>query len=85
VRAAGGADEPFRITIADDGAGMPSEVAARIFEPLYTTKSKGTGLGLAIVSNIVKSHQGAIRVESEAERGTTFVIELPSCLRKAHA
>lgn len=77
VRARHVLDNGLQISIEDDGVGMPEDVAARIFEPLYTTKAKGTGLGLAIVANIVKAHSGAIRVESEVDRGTRFVIDLP--------
>jgi two-component system, NtrC family, sensor histidine kinase HydH len=78
VRAEGGGDRPHRIVVADDGVGIPADVAAKIFEPLFTTKTKGTGLGLAIVANIVKGHRGSIRVESEAGAGARFIIELPS-------
>lgn len=78
VRAVGGAAEPFLVTIADNGCGIPKEARERIFQPLFTTKVKGTGLGLAIVSNVIKRHQGSIRVESEVDQGTQFHIELPS-------
>jgi signal transduction histidine kinase len=53
-------------------------VCARIFEPLFTTKTKGTGLGLAIVAGVVARHQGKIRVDSKLGTGTTFTVELPS-------
>lgn len=68
-----------KITIADNGAGMPAEVKKRIFEPFFSTKDvgKGTGLGLSIVFNIVKSHHGNIMVDSEPGQGTTFTIILP--------
>jgi signal transduction histidine kinase len=77
VAAEGGGGLPLRVSVTDNGAGMTPEVAARIFEPLFTTKTKGTGLGLAIVSNTVRRHGGDIRVESAVGRGTRFVIELP--------
>ena len=77
VRAGGGGEQPWRIEVVDDGAGMPPEVVQRIFEPLFTTKMKGTGLGLAIVAGAVKRHGGSINVQSEAGKGTTFAIELP--------
>jgi signal transduction histidine kinase len=77
VRADGGGAAPWRITVTDDGAGIPRDAIASIFEPLFTTKSKGTGLGLSIVANIVRAHGGSISVESEAGKGTTFVVELP--------
>ncbi len=66
------------ITVADTGRGIPRESQDKIFEPFFTTKDKGTGLGLAIVYNIIKKHNGNIKVESEADRGTTFTITLPS-------
>ncbi|MDP2993107.1 MAG: ATP-binding protein, partial [Deltaproteobacteria bacterium] len=47
------------------------------FEPFFTTKHKGSGLGLAIVKNIVEGHGGTMRIESEAGKGATFIIDLP--------
>ncbi|MGZ3420205.1 MAG: sensor histidine kinase [Polyangiales bacterium] len=78
VVAEGGGDKPWRISVVDDGPGMPSDVIERVFEPLFTTKTKGTGLGLAIVSNMVKAHRGVIRVDSSLGRGSRFDIELPA-------
>ncbi|MGZ5970978.1 MAG: sensor histidine kinase, partial [Polyangiales bacterium] len=78
VVAEGGGDTPWRISVVDDGPGMPSDVIERVFEPLFTTKTKGTGLGLAIVSNMVKAHRGVIRVDSSLGRGSRFDIELPA-------
>ena len=65
------------LLVRDNGKGMPAEVRARIFEPLYTTKLRGTGLGLAIVEGIVKRHGGQIQVASELGRGTTFSVTIP--------
>ena len=59
----------WRVTIADTGPGISPEVAARIFEPLFTTKTKGTGLGLAIVSTVVKRHDGSIRCRERSWQG----------------
>jgi hypothetical protein len=71
-------DEAVEVTVADSGVGMPPEVRARIFEPFFTTKGEaGTGLGLAGVLAIVERHAGAVAVESEPGRGTTFRITLP--------
>jgi signal transduction histidine kinase len=69
-----------KISIADNGIGMPDEVKNRIFDHLFTTKGvgKGTGLGLAIARQIVvEKHGGAIVVNSQVGQGTTFVILLP--------
>jgi signal transduction histidine kinase len=66
------------ITVSDSGSGIPQESIEKIFEPFYTTKDKGTGLGLAIVYNIIKKHNGDITIESEAGKGTTFTITLPT-------
>jgi signal transduction histidine kinase/pSer/pThr/pTyr-binding forkhead associated (FHA) protein len=68
------------IRISDTGCGIKPEDIQRIFTPLFTTKGegKGTGLGLSISQDIIKSHNGAIEVESVPGKGTTFIIRLPS-------
>ena len=68
------------VRVRDNGQGIPAEVKEKIFQPLFTTKTKGTGLGLAIVSGMVTKHGGSIRVESQPERGTEFIIELPTAV-----
>lgn len=66
-----------RITVQDNGTGIPSGMRDRIFEPYVTTKKDGTGLGLAIVKKSVEDHNGFIRAFPVNPRGTKMVIELP--------
>ena len=77
-----GADLPVGdyvlLEVRDTGSGMPPEILERIFDPFFTTKFTGRGLGLAATLGIVRGHRGAVRVESEAGRGTAFHILLPS-------
>ncbi|MCG6537865.1 MAG: ATP-binding protein, partial [Syntrophales bacterium LBB04] len=73
-------DDTFiKIYITDTGNGIDSSTISHIFEPFFTTKDpgQGTGLGLSIVSSIIKNHHGTIEVESELNKGTTFIITLP--------
>ena len=68
-----------RVTIMDNGQGIPKDTIKNIFEPFYTTKGKGkgTGLGLSISYGIIKRLGGDISVESEVGEGSTFYVELP--------
>jgi signal transduction histidine kinase/ActR/RegA family two-component response regulator len=66
------------LCITDTGTGMGPEVKQRLFDPFFTTKGKaGTGMGLAVSFGIIRRHEGAIEVDSEPGRGTTFKISLP--------
>jgi signal transduction histidine kinase len=69
----------INITISDSGTGISEENQKRIFEPFFTTKEvgKGTGLGLSIAYDIIKKHNGMIKVDSEVGKGTTFKISIP--------
>ena len=66
------------IQVKDAGAGIPSEMLPRVFQPFFTSgKRNGTGLGLAICKNIVESHDGDIYVASELKKGTIVGIWMP--------
>lgn len=67
-----------KITLQDEGIGIPKDSISKIFDPFYTTKTKGHGIGLSSSYSIIKRHQGAIEVESELGIGTTFSIYLPA-------
>ena len=68
------------IEIRDNGMGMNKEIQKRIFEPFFTTKgNNGSGLGLSISYNIILSHKGSMKIESEENVGTSFIVKLPIC------
>jgi signal transduction histidine kinase/ABC-type amino acid transport substrate-binding protein/ActR/RegA family two-component response regulator len=75
----------LRLSVADNGCGMPPEVRERLFEPFFTTKGvgRGTGLGLATIWHLVNGFGGRIEVESEPGRGTTFHLLLPGLAPRA--
>jgi two-component system NtrC family sensor kinase len=68
-----------RVSITDEGPGIPEDVLPHLFEPFFTTKEagKGVGLGLAIAYGIVQQHGGNIEVNSTPQKGTTFTVVLP--------
>ena len=71
-----------RLSLQDQGIGIPEEYFKKIFDPYFTTKPKGTGLGLATAYSIVKNHGGLIHVESRPGEGATFTICLPASEKK---
>lgn len=77
-------DNGVKIRIRDNGIGIPEKNLTNIFDPFFTTKpiGQGTGLGLSISYSIIKKHQGTIRVLSNINEGTEFIVELP--LRMVH-
>lgn len=72
-------DGEVRLTVRDDGPGVPPELRERIFEPFFTTKApgKGTGLGLSVCRDIVDEHGGRISVRCPPEGGTVVEVVLP--------
>ena len=71
-------DGGLRFDIVDNGIGMTEKVQEKLFERFFSTKAgKGTGLGLLVTREIIDQHQGAISVESEPGKGTTFIIRFP--------
>ena len=72
-------EDRARIEISDTGPGIDEEILPRIFEPFYTTKEEGegTGLGLSLVYGIVENHGGNIKAVNNADKGSTFIVNLP--------
>ncbi len=71
-------DGVARVSIADTGSGLPSDVAERLFTPFLTTKAEGLGMGLSISRTIIEAHGGRIWAEANAARGATFSFSLPA-------
>jgi CheY-like chemotaxis protein len=67
-----------KITVTDQGIGIPGKYLGKIFDPYFTTKQKGSGLGLASVHSIIRNNAGYITVESQVGVGTTFYVYLPA-------
>jgi PAS domain S-box-containing protein len=67
-----------KVTLTDEGIGIPEENLGRIFDPYFTTKQKGSGLGLATSYSIIKNHGGSVSVESRPGQGTTLRVNLPA-------
>lgn len=71
------------ITVRDSGPGIPTNVMPRIFEPLFSTKSRGAGLGLAIARRVVEEHAGTITAQSDGGKGARFILRLPAGSKKS--
>jgi len=65
------------ISITDDGEGIPARNMGKIYDPLFTTRSRGMGIGLTIVKNLVEANGGNISTESKEKKGTTVTFTLP--------
>jgi signal transduction histidine kinase len=78
--------DTVEVSVSDTGVGIPPDQLRQIFEPFFTTKQPdeygrgGTGLGLSVCRQIIEQHQGRIRVESVAGKGSTFTLKLPKRL-----
>ena len=73
-------DSFVSIAVSDTGVGMSHEVLKKIWQPLFTTKSKGIGLGLYFVRNAIDAHGGDINITTEPGKGTTFTINIPDSI-----
>ena len=71
------ANAVVRLTVSDNGPGIPSEDRDKLFMPYYSTKRRGSGLGLAIVRRIIAEHGGSIEAGDNRPSGTVFMVELP--------
>lgn len=67
----------LRVSLTDNGPGIPVHEQKRVFEPFFTTRAEGTGLGLAIVRSIVEAHEGRVTLSSEPDVGTTVCMFVP--------
>jgi PAS domain S-box-containing protein len=71
-----------RVTVQDQGVGIPQDHLSKIFDPYFTTKQKGSGLGLATTYSIIKRHEGHITVSSTLGEGSCFTLYLPASSTK---
>ena len=69
--------DAVQVEFADNGPGIPPDVADKVFDPFFTTKAQGSGLGLAIVRKIVDAHDGRIDLRTTPGQGTTIRVTLP--------
>lgn len=67
----------IQLAVQDTGVGIPDDIKPRIFEPLFTTKSRGQGFGLAVCKRVIEAQGGTITFESQEGKGTKFTITLP--------
>ncbi|MDR3158169.1 MAG: PAS domain-containing protein [Zoogloeaceae bacterium] len=70
-------NDEIRMSVADEGPGIPEDLRTRIFEPFFTTMPQGTGLGLPIALGVARAHGGSLRVESTPPDGARFILSLP--------
>jgi signal transduction histidine kinase len=79
VQIATGIEDPehVRVSVEDSGVGIDAQVASRLFEAFYSTKTGGMGIGLSVSRSIIESHQGRIWATSNDGPGATFTFVLP--------
>jgi two-component system nitrogen regulation sensor histidine kinase NtrY len=70
----------LRVSVSDNGIGIPEDQRDKIFTPNFTTKSSGMGLGLAMVKNIIENSNGNVLFSSVYGEGTTFFVSLPKAV-----
>src|SRR4030067_2807270 len=66
------------INVEDTGVGIPEEAKPRLFQPLFTTKSKGKGFGLAVCKRLIEAMNGTIGFDSQEDKGTQFTVKIPT-------
>lgn len=71
-------DDAFKVSVSDDGPGIPPASLTEIFDPFYTTKEKGTGLGLSISQSIAEAHGGGLHLARNPGSGVSFTLTIPS-------
>ena len=71
------AAQRLEIDVIDSGPGIPPEMKAKVFEPLFSTKSSGVGLGLAIVKQIMEQHRGGVEIVDVVQAGARITLWLP--------
>ena len=76
IRASKKAGNVF-ISVKDTGTGIREEDLPKLFQPLFTTKSKGQGFGLPVCKRIIEAHNGEILVTSKVGKGSTFIVKIP--------
>jgi CheY-like chemotaxis protein len=69
-----------KITVSDEGSGVPGEIRQRIFDPYFTTRKKASGLGLATCYSILRRHNGMVFLEATGDTGSSFAVFLPACM-----
>jgi signal transduction histidine kinase len=73
----------WRLTVEDEGVGIPPELRSKIFLPYFTTKPEGNGIGLSMASKVIRLHGGELTVESEVGRGSRFHAIMPGLVAEA--